>query len=72
MNRHRYITLCLVLLTGPAFGQSGQVPLTDLKTTNNPCFQLLDIAPTSVTSPASPKDLGLGLPVVFPKLIFMV
>lgn len=61
MNRYHSITFCLIVATCSAFGQSAQVPLTDLKTTNNPCFQLLDIAPTSVTSPASPKDLGLGV-----------
>lgn len=49
-----------IVLSSRIFAQS-QVPLTDLKTTNNPCFQLLDIAPSTISSPASPKDLGLAL-----------
>ena len=36
-------------------------PLGDLKSTNNPTFQLLDIAPSSISQPADPKELGLSL-----------
>lgn len=58
------ILFATVLLGGQSVAQTvsgGQVPLTNLKTTNNPCFQLLDIAPASISEPASPKDLGLSL-----------
>jgi hypothetical protein len=62
MNKHLSLLLfCTIVLISRTFAQSAQVQLTDLKTTNNPCFQLLDIAPSTITSPASPKDLGLAL-----------
>jgi hypothetical protein len=63
MKIHQVIfAASLILSGGRIFAQTGaQVPLSNLKTTNNPCFQLLDIAPSSITEPASAKDLGLAV-----------
>ncbi|HLY68739.1 MAG TPA: hypothetical protein VKR53_03350 [Puia sp.] len=36
------------------------IPLANLKTPNSPCFQLLDISPSSVEHPGNPKEFAVS------------
>jgi len=56
------LTACILIgiRTNAQNAAATSIPLMDLKSPNSPCFQLLDIAPASVTHPATPKEFGLS------------
>lgn len=59
----RYLyTMLFFCLTQISYGQNeDSLKLEDLKAPTSPGFSLLDLSPTSVERPTSPKQIGLNL-----------
>ncbi len=61
MNTRSLLTAFFCLFAGVAAAQVGEAKLSDLAAPKSPGFQLVDIAPTNIEAPATPKSLVIGV-----------
>ena len=61
MKQNIITVIALLLLSNLCIGQTNEISLDDLKAPVSPGFNLLDISPTTVERPTTPKKLALNL-----------